>query len=80
MSNAKCQNGRMIDTVRTICALALAFTATVAAAAAQASADARAQYVDRFVTVNGLRLHYLDWGVATKPSIGDRSRVLSNSA
>jgi len=26
-----------------------------------------AQYQDRFVTVNGLRLHYLDWGTAGKP-------------
>ena len=25
------------------------------------------QYQDRFVTVNGLRLHYLDWGTAGKP-------------
>lgn len=25
------------------------------------------QYQDRFVTVNGLRLHYLDWGAAGKP-------------
>jgi esterase len=24
-------------------------------------------YVDRFITVNGLRLHYLDWGSETKP-------------
>lgn len=24
-------------------------------------------YVDRFITVNGLRLHYLDWGSDTKP-------------
>src|SRR5262249_13778408 len=26
-----------------------------------------AQYQDRFVTVNGLRLHYLDWGTGGKP-------------
>ena len=26
-----------------------------------------AQFQDRFVTVNGLRLHYLDWGGAEKP-------------
>jgi len=27
------------------------------------------QYQDRFVTVNGLRLHYLDWGTAGKPPL-----------
>jgi pimeloyl-ACP methyl ester carboxylesterase len=26
-------------------------------------------FVDRFVTVNGLRLHYLEWGDATKPPL-----------
>src|SRR5580693_9028270 len=28
---------------------------------------AQAQYTDRFIVVNGLRLHYLDWGSANKP-------------
>jgi esterase len=28
---------------------------------------AAAAYTDRFITVNGLRLHYLDWGNDTKP-------------
>lgn len=32
----------------------------------QASA-APAAYADRFVTVNGLRIHYLDWGNAARP-------------
>jgi esterase len=59
----------VIDTVRTICAWALAFTAAVAPAAARGSASARPQYADRFVRVNGLRLHYLDWGAATKPAL-----------
>src|SRR4029079_80790 len=26
-------------------------------------------FTDRFVTVNGLRLHYLDWGAATQPPL-----------
>jgi esterase len=30
---------------------------------------AQAQYADRFVTVNGLRLHYLEWGDSTKPAM-----------
>jgi esterase len=51
-----------------ICVWALLFTAAAAPAAAQA-ADAPAQYADRFVTVNGLRLHYLDRGAATKPAL-----------
>jgi len=28
-----------------------------------------AGYTDRFATVNGLRLHYLEWGAATKPAM-----------
>jgi pimeloyl-ACP methyl ester carboxylesterase len=28
---------------------------------------AQAPYADRFITVNGLRLHYLEWGDSTKP-------------
>ena len=31
------------------------------------SATARAAYTDQFITVNGLRLHYLDWGNPDKP-------------
>ena len=30
---------------------------------------AQAQAVDRYVTVNGLRIHYLDWGTAGKPPL-----------
>jgi pimeloyl-ACP methyl ester carboxylesterase len=30
---------------------------------------AQAQYADRFVTVDGLRLHYLEWGDSTKPAM-----------
>jgi pimeloyl-ACP methyl ester carboxylesterase len=34
------------------------------------TADAQQQaYTDRFVSVNGLRLHYLDWGNAGKPPL-----------
>jgi esterase len=36
---------------------------------AQASRPADAAYVERYLTVNGLRLHYLEWGVATKPAM-----------
>src|SRR4026208_19402 len=28
-----------------------------------------AQYTDRYATVNGLRLHYLDWGAGAKPAM-----------
>jgi pimeloyl-ACP methyl ester carboxylesterase len=34
---------------------------------AMLSATAAAPYQDRFITVNGLRLHYLDWGSPDKP-------------
>src|SRR6202021_1506878 len=30
-------------------------------------AQAQPGYTDRFLVVNGLRLHYLDWGSADKP-------------
>jgi esterase len=33
------------------------------------AASAAAQPVDRFVTVNGLRIHYVDWGGADKPPL-----------
>jgi esterase len=33
------------------------------------SSPAAATYADRFVTVNGLRIHYLEWGAATKPAL-----------
>jgi esterase len=36
--------------------------------AALASAQSKPAYVDRFITVNGLRLHYVDWGSADKPA------------
>lgn len=35
----------------------------------QGSIAARPHYEDRFVTVNGLRLHYLDWGGPDKPPL-----------
>ncbi len=41
----------------------------VAAAFLCAHAATQARYVDRFVTVNGLRLHYLDWGSPDKPPL-----------
>src|SRR3984957_4896630 len=77
MRNAKCRlqsaggspQIAMIDRVRTICALALVFASARAPASAQAPADAGAAHVVRFATVNGLRLHYLDRGAATKPAL-----------
>ena len=39
------------------------------AQAPAASAGAQPTYEDRFVTVNGLRLHYLDWGGSSKPPL-----------
>ncbi len=30
---------------------------------------AQAQYADRFITVNGLRLHYLEWGDSARPAM-----------
>jgi len=30
---------------------------------------ARVQPISKFVTVNGLRLHYLEWGKAGKPAV-----------
>jgi pimeloyl-ACP methyl ester carboxylesterase len=47
-------------------ALAIAWLLAVPSAAAQ---DTRPQPTDRFITVNGLRLHYLDWGNAGKPPL-----------
>jgi esterase len=32
-----------------------------------AAAAAQSPYEDKFITVNGLRIHYLDWGDAAKP-------------
>ena len=33
------------------------------------SAAGQAAYQDKFVRVNGLRIHYLDWGNDTKPPL-----------
>ena len=32
-----------------------------------AQAPSTSSYQDRFVTLNGLRIHYLDWGSPDKP-------------
>jgi pimeloyl-ACP methyl ester carboxylesterase len=47
---------------------ALMFSLVAAVAGAQAPSQAAAP-ADRFATVNGLRLHYLEWGAPTKPSM-----------
>ena len=52
------QKGRRFLAAAVVCLLAAALTS------AQAPAP-----TDRFVTVNGLRLHYLEWGAATKPAM-----------
>jgi pimeloyl-ACP methyl ester carboxylesterase len=52
--------------------LALIVAALAVSLAAPSSARAQAQSAepaDRFVTVNGLKLHYLDWGNAGKPPL-----------
>ena len=54
--------------IRTLSGVALAFSLLVAVPAAQ-TAQAPATYTDRSVMVNGLRLHYLDWGSSTKPAL-----------
>ena len=60
--------------IRLIFASALAFSLAIVhpavpSAWAQTSAAPQATYTDRYVTVNGLRLHYLDWGGPTKPAM-----------
>ena len=47
--------------------LSLASALVVLAAAVPATAQT--PYADRFATVNGLRLHYLEWGDAAKPAL-----------
>src|SRR3979409_517774 len=53
----------MIHGIRRACpVIVLMLSVWVSAALSQAT-----QPADRFITVNGLRLHYLDWGNDTKP-------------
>jgi esterase len=47
--------------------LSVALTLVVLATAVPATAQT--PYADRFATVNGLRLHYLEWGDAAKPAL-----------
>lgn len=37
--------------------------------AAAVPATSQTPYADRYATVNGLRLHYLDWGASAKPTL-----------
>src|SRR5438876_12119464 len=53
-------------TERYRCLLASALMIWLAPALSSAQTPAP---TDRFVTVNGLRLHYLEWGAATKPAM-----------
>jgi pimeloyl-ACP methyl ester carboxylesterase len=47
----------------------LDFASTLVVLAAAVPATAQTQYADRYATVNGLRLHYLDWGAPAKPPL-----------
>jgi pimeloyl-ACP methyl ester carboxylesterase len=58
------------------CAIAFAFSAgrfpdriSIPVFAAQPAAQPSAIPADRFITVNGLRLHYLDWGSPARPPL-----------
>ena len=48
---------------------AIALPALPRAAAAQTSTPPETPFVDRYADVNGLRLHYLEWGSPTKPTM-----------
>jgi pimeloyl-ACP methyl ester carboxylesterase len=58
----------MTRTLRTLSAAVLPFWLSAAFPAAP-TAQAPATYADRTVTVNGLRVHYLEWGSAAKPAL-----------
>jgi pimeloyl-ACP methyl ester carboxylesterase len=58
----------MVNILRTLSAPLLALSLTAAFPAAQ-SAQAPATYTDRTMTVNGLKIHYLEWGSSTKPAL-----------
>jgi pimeloyl-ACP methyl ester carboxylesterase len=45
------------------------FLGALTMALALAAGDSRAQPADRNITVNGLRIHYLDWGSPDKPPL-----------
>jgi len=48
---------------------AAALIGSLTAALPAQTAPARPTYTDRTVTVNGLRVHYLEWGSAAKPAL-----------
>ena len=50
-------------------ASALVFLLVAVPARAGQTPEAPPQYADRFVTVSGLRLHYLEWGSSAKPAM-----------
>jgi pimeloyl-ACP methyl ester carboxylesterase len=58
----------MVNILRTPSTTALAFLLLAAFPAAQ-TAQPPAAYTDRTVTANGLRIHYLEWGSAAKPTL-----------
>src|SRR5580704_7729672 len=52
---------------RTVALIAACAGLTTVDGWAQTTAPPPSPYTDKFITVNGLRLHYLDWGNQTKP-------------
>ena len=47
----------------------LRFVSVLFVLAAAVPATSQTPYADRYATVNGLRLHYLDWGASAKPAL-----------
>lgn len=52
---------------RTVALIAACAGLTTATARSQTTTPSPSPYTDKFITVNGLRLHYLDWGNDGKP-------------
>jgi esterase len=69
--SALSSTSRQVHAGRASCKLAVAMkrarTTIAAGVLITLTAAAQAAYTDRFITVNGLRIHYLDWGNPTRP-------------
>jgi esterase len=55
--------------LRFVFAAAAAIVLHMIVPAAAQNPGAQPPYTDRFVTVNGMRMHYLDWGTPDKPAL-----------